>query len=56
MQLETGGSVASIEIMPALCDYDEELRVIYKTILEPRTMLTFSKQMLDILDGVSNSE
>jgi len=56
IQLETGGAVTSIEIMPILCDYDVEMRIIYNIDLEPRTMLMFSKQMLDILDGISSND
>lgn len=56
IQLETQGTVASVEIMPSYCNYDYEFRTIYSVELEPRLMLTFSKKMLDILDNVSNTE
>ena len=55
IQLETGGTVASIEILPSYCNYDYEFRVIYSVELEPRLRLPRSKKMLDILDNVADT-
>lgn len=51
IQIESGGDVKSIEILPNVCNYDRELRVIYNVSSEPRILLTFSKEMLDILNN-----
>jgi len=52
---ETGGQVASIQILPAVCSYDRrELRIIYSITLEEDYPLQFSEAMRDILQNQSN--
>lgn len=53
IQFETGGNVASIEIMPFWCSYDyRNFDKVNSINLQRRTMLMFSSKMLDILNGV----
>lgn len=54
IQLETGGNVASIEILPFYCSYDREFRTIYSVESQDRIPLMFSSKMLEILNGVSD--
>lgn len=54
IQLETSGTVASIEIMPFWCNYEySNLDKINSVKLQRRTMLMFSSKMLEILTGVT---
>ena len=54
IQFETGGTVASIEIMPFWCNYDRsQFDKINSIKLQRRTMLEFSSEMLNILTGVA---
>lgn len=52
INLETGGNVKSVEILPMFCKYDYELRYISNIDLQERKLLPFSKKMSDILNGV----
>lgn len=55
IQLETSGQVASVEIMPFWCNYATDFSKINSIKLQSRHLLTFSKDMLDILSGVSEN-
>jgi len=54
---ETGGQVASIQILPAVCSYDRgSLNIIYSITLEEDYPLPFSEAMRDILQNQNNDD